>query len=249
MAGAGVVDCSLRALGRPLQRHRAAFRDPRRDLALRLHPAPGCRQGTAGLRAEFAGTVAAAGGAGARLLPGRGRADRSDRPGRLPRDLRPRQPTRRHRPTGRRHKPQLPDPPRRRNLAVARIRPGAAHHPFLLGAAGRGDALGHVPDPGAAYGSTVGADWDGAGRLHPAVHLHQRGCQQRQCHQRAGRARAVAAGGAGRDAAGTEILPEGSWIRVGARLSVGSGVVVEVERPGVGRPDRTDPAAVRVARA
>ena len=48
---------------------------------------------------DTAGAVAAAGRPSARLLSGRGRAHRVDRPVRLPRDLRPRQPAPRHRRT------------------------------------------------------------------------------------------------------------------------------------------------------
>ena len=53
---------------------------------------------------------------------------------------------------------------------------------FFSVLSGRGDALGHVPGPGADHGPALGAPRDGAGRLHPAVRLHQRGRQQRQCH-------------------------------------------------------------------
>ncbi len=44
-----------------------------------------------------------------------------------------------------------------------------------------------------------------------------------------------------------QVFPEGFGLRVGARRSVGAGIVVQAERAGAGCPDRVDPVAGRLA--
>ncbi len=100
----------------------------------------------------------------------------------------------RHRTARRRGQPQLPDPSSRRTMAVARLHPGAACGAALLGSARRGHPVGELPGRSPHCGAAASPGGRRRLRLHPAVHLHQRGRVQRHRGQRLGRADAVAVG-------------------------------------------------------